>query len=438
MGELGKYKVVLDGTTLPNEDREQVIHALCELFHSHPPTMEKLLSGREVSLKKEYPRDEAEKICHAIRKAGAGCRVVPVREPEFPDAHGDEGWDDTRPAGSGVKDRGHPVVCPGCQQQCDSEWVICLYCGYSFVQSESGGGLLWENEEGGPEEPPGDSAESDGSERDPDAFTRVELARYIGPNAEYYAAQFSRMGTVHQPRFRLSWNWPAFFFFFFWALYRKMWLWAGLHLAGAMILVFVTSVSAVWVIYSLLWPAAANYLYFRRFGHHMGLAQLHYKGEERLQYLSRQGGVSKNAFWIGLAASFGLSAFSSNMMMNHLVGQYEERFGSLSGGASHLEQVRGDGTALESVGEPASPLARTSQVLSTMATGLKVVIAAGNDQLVQETLNGLVAKLDDRGIVDAWGNPIVVDREPDNVVFISPGPDGHAGTNDDILHKVNY
>lgn len=438
MGESEKFKVVLEGSILPNEDREQVIRALSELFHSRPATMEKLLSGKEVSLKKEYPEDEAEKICRAIRDAGAGCRVVPVREPEPSAVSDDSGIDDTHPAEDREDDRRHSIICPGCQQQCDSEWVICLYCGYSFVQDESGGGQLWEDETEGAGVPSGDSAESDEAERDPDGFTPAELARYVGPNAEYYAARFSRMGTIQQPRFRPSWNWPAFFFFFFWALYRKMWLWAGLHLAGAIVLVFITSVSAVWVIYSLLWPVAANYLYFRNFGNHMQMARLQYSGKERLQYLGRKGGVSKNAFWIGLAASFGFSAFSSNMMVNHLVGQYEERFGSRSVGASYLEQVRGDGTVVESIGEPTSPLARTSRVLSTMATGLKVVVAAGNDELVQETLNGLVAKLDNKEILDAWGNPIIVDREPDNVVFMSPGPDGYAGTDDDVLHKVNY
>ncbi len=438
MGELGKFKVVLDGSTLPNEDREQVIRALSELFHSSPPTMEKLLSGREVSLKKDYPRDEAERICGAIRNAGAGCSVVPVREPESSVVSGEIGCDDTHRAESGVNDLGRPISCPGCQQQCDSEWVICLYCGYSFVHNERDGGHLWEDEEEGSEDPSGVSGETDEAERDPNTYTRTELSRYVGPNAEYYAARFSGMGTIHDPRFRLSWNWPAFFFFFFWALYRKMWLWAGLHLAGATVLVFATSQSAVWVIYSLLWPVAANYLYFRSFGYHMRLAELHYSGQERLEYLGRKGGVSRNAFWIGLAASFGLSAFSSNMMVHHLVGEYEERFGSLSAGESHHEQVRGDGSVLESVGEPTSPLARTSRVLSTMATGLKVVIAAGNDDLVQDTLNGLVAKLDDREILDAWGNPIVMNREPGHVAFLSSGPDGSSGTDDDVLHKVNY
>ena len=438
MGELGSYKVVMEGKTLPNKDREQVIRALSELFHSRPSTMERLLSGSEVALKKEYPRDEAERICLAIQNAGAGCRVVRLEEPEPPETRDDDRHDAAQPDGRGEDGHGHPMICPGCQQECDSEWVICLFCGYELAQQDRERDFLWDSGQEDVEETAGTSEEADETESVPNAFTRAELARYVGPNTDYYAVQFSRMGTVHSPRFRLSWNWPAFFAFFFWALYRKMWLWAGLHLAGAMFLVFVTPLSAAWIVYSLFWPVAANFLYFRQFAHHIRQAPLQGRGEERLQYLGRKGGVSKNAFWIGLVASFGFSAFSSNMMVNHWVGQYEERFGSPLVGESYLEQVRGDGTVLESVGASDSPLARTSRVLSTMATGLKVVIASGNEGLVQDTLNGLVTKLNDSEILDAWGNSIILDREPDHVVFLSPGPDRLPRTDDDVLHRVKY
>lgn len=438
MGELDRYKVVMDGRTLPNEDREQVIRALSELFHSRPATMERLLSGNEVALKKEYLQDEAERICLAIRNAGAGCRVVRLEDPEPSETRDEIRPDDAQPDGGDMDDHGHPIICPGCQQQCDSEWVICLFCGYELVQQDSDSGFLWDSGQEDAEESSETSEETGETESVPNAFTRAELARYVGPNADYYAAHFSRMGTVHNPRFRLSWNWPAFFAFFFWALYRKMWLWAGLNLTGAMFLVFVTPLSAAWIVYSLFWPIAANFLYFRQFAHHMRQAPLQDQGEKRLQYLGRKGGVSKNAFWIGLVASFGFSAFSSNMMVNHWVGRYEERFGSPLVGESYLEQVRGNGTVLESVGAPDSPLARTSRVLSTMATGLKVVIASDNDDLVQDTLNGLVAKLNDSEILDAWGNSIILDREPDHVVFLSPGPDRLPRTDDDVLHRVKY
>ena len=423
--ELGKYKVIMSGTTLPNEDREKVIRELCELFHSRPSTMEKLLAGKSVPLKKEYARDEAEKICRAIRNAGAQCRMLPVQQEELAVVEDDYSY----LSGLSMDDSGHAIICPNCERQCDSEWESCQYCGHTFVRREQDSQFSFGVYDDAPSEVIEESVK-------PRSSVKEAVMRFVGPNADHYEPRFKRMGSVRSPVFRFGWHWPAFFAFFFWALYRKMWAWAAINLLGALFLVFFTPPTALWMIYSLVWPLTAHYLYYRHVGNHIRKVRS-LSREDRSQYIADKGGVSRGAMWLGVAGSIGLSAFSSNLMMNQLMERYEEMFGVPLGEQAYLEQMRGDGSVLESVGEPDSSLAVTSRVLSTLANGLKMIVAAGNEELIENTINGLIEKSDNEEIRDAWGSPMIVDRESNRVVFLSPGPDGRAKTDDDILHMVN-
>jgi hypothetical protein len=423
--ELSKYKVVMNGTTLPNEDREKVIRELCELFHSRPSTMEKLLDGKSVSLKKEYARDEAEKICRAIRNAGAQCRMMPVKMQELAVVEDDYSY----LSGLSLDDSGNAIMCPSCERQCDSQWESCQYCGHTFVRREQQDSQF---SFGVYEDDPSETAE----QVRPRSTIKEAVIRFVGPNADYYAQKFSAMGSVRNPTFRVSWHWPAFFVFFFWALYRKMWAWAAINMLVALFLTFILPPSPLWFLYSLVWPLIANYLYYRHIGGHIRKVRS-LSREDRGQYLAEKGGVSRSAMWIGVAASIGLSALSGNMMMNQLMSRYEEMFGAPPGEQAYQEQMRGDGSILESVGDPESKLATTSRVLSTLANGLKMIIAAGNEELVDNTISGLIDKSDNEEIRDAWGSPVEVDRESNRVVFLSPGPDGQTKTDDDILHMVN-
>ncbi len=425
MVELSKYKVVMNGTTMPNVDREEVIRELCELFHSRPSTMEKLLNDKPVPLKKEYARDEAEKICRAIRNAGAQCRMMPVKQEELAVVEDDYSY----LSGLSLTEGGHAIICPSCDRQCDSEWDSCQYCGHKFVRREQDSGFSY----GVYEDPP---TETLPEAETPRTSVRTEFVRFIGPNADEYAEKFSRMGTIRHPKFQVGWHWPAFLAFFFWALYRKMWLWAGINVVGALFLVLLTPPSPLWLVYSLFWPLTANFLYFRHISHHLRKSRS-FDGEAREQYLAEKGGVSRMAMWIGVAASCVLSAFSSNLMMNQMMSRYDEMFGVPGGEAPHLEQMRGDGSMMESIADPDSSLGVTSRVLSTLANGLKVIVAAGNEELVDNTIAGLISKSDNEEIRDAWGSPVVVEREADRVVFLSPGPDGRTKTDDDILQMVN-
>ena len=59
MGELSKYQVILSGKVIPGYDRPQVLQGLAEIFSSNTVTMERLLQGESVPLKKVYDKDKA-------------------------------------------------------------------------------------------------------------------------------------------------------------------------------------------------------------------------------------------------------------------------------------------------------------------------------------------------------------------------------------------
>lgn len=430
MEEFTKYKVVLSGETLPDQDREQVIRELCELFHSRPSRMERLLKGKEVHLKKEYSRAEAEKIIRAIRAAGAEVKMIPIQQQAL------EVLDDEYSTLSGLSlsEHGSGIPCPGCHQECEPDWKNCHHCGHALVRKEADSGFSF-----GADDDSSSFTEIPREERSQEERTRPStksyLVRFVGPNADYYLEKFKKMGTPRSPKFRLSWHWPALFVFFFWALYRKMWLWAAVNYTCTLLLVIFTTPSPLWLGFSLLWPVSANYLYYRHAASHVRRVRAIEDEEESERYFNKTGGVSKLAMWIGIAVTFAASVITSNMIATRLLQTYTEQFGGESVG---MMQMRGDGSVLKNKGAAGSKLARTSKSLNVMATGLKVVIGSGNEDLISQTVDNLVAKSDNEEILDAWENPIRVERQARRIVISSPGPDGAELTDDDIIQTIEY
>ncbi len=424
MEEFTKYKVVLKGTILPDQDQEQVIRELCELFHSRPSRMERLVRGKEVHLKKEYSRSEAEKICGAIRAAGAEVKMLPIQQKAL------EVLDDDYSTLSGfsLSEHASGIACPNCHQECDPEGESCPHCGHSLVRKEADSGFSFGGDDA--KEP-----EAEVPQEEIKVSTKSYLMRFIGPNSNYYIEKFRQMGTVRNPKFRISWHWPALFAFFFWALYRKMWLWAAVNYACTLGLVMYTTPTPLWLAYSLVWPLAANYLYYRHAAGHVRKVKSDEIEEDREDYLSSKGGVSKLAMWIGIAVTFTASLITSNMVATRMLETYSEQFGDQSGA---LVQMRGDGSVLTNPGSADSNLGRTSKALNVMATGLKVVIGTGNEELIAKTIDNLVQKSENEEILDAWGHPMIIEREAGRIVILSLGPDGKELTDDDVLQTVDY
>jgi hypothetical protein len=120
------------------------------------------------------------------------------------------------------------MTCGRCGKEIREDSVYCSHCGQK-VDLQTQGRLAV------------------GSEEDYRAF--------LGPRADNYLVKFKKFTNKEEEGFALTWNWPAFFFGFWWLLYRKLYVWALVALALWLIPHLALP---VWFI----WGAVANYLYY--------------------------------------------------------------------------------------------------------------------------------------------------------------------------------
>ena len=394
-GMFSKYRVVLDGQILPEFDRDTVLVGLAKMFHSKPKNMEKLLSGVPIPLKKEYEREQANTICQKIRRIGAKCSIEEIEgdslqllnEETLSNSHLDES--DNR-AGAIRKNRGN--IHYGAQVDRDSAQI-------AEVRKKKRESLTMD---------------------------------FVKTNVDYYQRQFDRFGSSRDSSFKLTWHWPAFFFFFLWALYRKLWLWAAAYMvvgAGIMMLPRPGLPSLIWL---LVWPLAANYIYYRQ-----AIActrKAIADPENKTSYMNR-GGVSKVAVWGGIVVAMFYSIMTSNYLAQKFMDQYGEHIQEVLPGSG--SQTRGDGSPVGNLEGAERKLSATSLSLSILGTSLKVLLVNNESVDSQEALKGFFDKIDKGEVTDAWGVPVIINAEVERYVLKSAGPDKAFDTNDDILQPVS-
>jgi len=122
-----------------------------------------------------------------------------------------------------------------------------------------------------------------------DGVIEKDLAIFIGKNADKYLSRFRNFDRGGEDSFAVTWNWPAFFFSFWWALYRKMYGWAVLIL-------FLYCVPFLGLIVMIGFGMSGNYLYFRRAKKRvLELKALPGTDLEKAAALARAGGVNNVA-----------------------------------------------------------------------------------------------------------------------------------------------
>jgi len=385
-----KYKVVLSGYVLPEHDRGEVIRALAALFNSDAELMQRLVKGKETLLKKAYTRNQALNICKAIRQAGAECRMREM----------------TAEGGEPAEDRGQPFV--------------------SDSNSTSDGGVFQEDTSPFSTY---EASEAETRSANKENF-RSRMARFIGSNADDYLTRFSRFGSPGHPKFALTWHWPALFCFFFWALYRKLWGWACVHFVGSLLLITTVSSPGVSLVWLLIWPLSANFIYFKHV-----VAKVENLPAEALRSGLRQGGVSLRSVWIGIVATLGLFVLVSNYIAIHILEKYGDQVGNVLPGSG--SQVRGDGSILADIGPANSKLAKTSFSLSFLATSLKLLAVKDHPEKNRQVIRRFIERIEKNNIRDSWDTVIRMEISSEGYVISSAGPDRSFGTDDDILQKVD-
>lgn len=381
-----RYKVILGGKVIPERSRDEVLKGLAGLFNSTTTAMEQVLQGHPTPLKKEYSESQATELCRKIQLIGAQCKIEEIRTERTVEGIVEEAACDTIDQKPGMVDEENPVH----EENPDR------------VKHQKAQGLVME-------------------------FVRV--------NTDYYQRQFARFGSPYRPSFRLSWHWPAFFFFFFWALYRKMWGMAALYMVVGTSMTTMTMsgpgsiFSLIWLIF---WPCTANWLYYRKAvsGIHRVVENPEMKGD----YVSR-GGVSKGMVWVGVVIMMVLSLWAGNHLARQFVEEYgEEIAGVLPGSGT---QVTRDGAVIHVTPQSGSGLVESSLTLSYLATTLKLLTVRSGDADNNAAVTEFIERLNQGEYTDGWGNEILVSQEVDRYVLFSAGPDQTYGTGDDILQTVS-
>jgi Protein of unknown function (DUF2628) len=128
--------------------------------------------------------------------------------------------------------------------------------------------------------------------------------QFIGPYADQYLKHFKKFGLGKEPKFALTWNWPAFLYIsFLWFLYRKMYVYAAVYALGPMISTYLTGDMTVGLVWSIMAGATANYVYYwhcrERIGEIKKSAGIDPAKQDEV--LKESGGVQPYVIWIGVA-----------------------------------------------------------------------------------------------------------------------------------------
>ena len=128
--------------------------------------------------------------------------------------------------------------------------------------------------------------------------------QFIGPHADRYLQHFNKFGLGEEPKFALTWNWPAFLYIsFLWFLYRKMYVYALVYALGPMISTYLTGDITVGLIWSIMAGATANYIYYWHCREHIGRIKNESWTEPAKQdeALKEAGGVQPYIIYVGIA-----------------------------------------------------------------------------------------------------------------------------------------
>lgn len=383
MQEAILYRVVLSGRMRPGYDRDAVIDALADLFGSSREKMARLLQGTAVPFRKEYDREEALRIRDRIRGAGAECEIEPA-----PDT-----------ATGGPANQAIPEV--------ESEGV---------TTAEA------------PDDAEAATAEPAAAD---DSGLMAALMAFVGPKADYYRQRFTRFGDLRQPRFAPTWHWPAFFAFFIWALYRKLWLWAGIYLAGSFLLLFFFAPLPLLLAWVVVWPLAANWLYFRQARSKVMAGDPAPEGGGQQYY--PDGGVSGRAVLLGIGFVILLNSAFSQLFLSRFIEKFEQEFGDLLPESGTI--LRGDGSVLDPAAAD-SQLRRSVERVTNLSVLIRLRLATQSEQGGTLDFDRLQQELGRDKFVDGWGNPLRIRQDVEGVTINSAGPDGAFDTADDILHTI--
>lgn len=118
-----------------------------------------------------------------------------------------------------------------------------------------------------------------------------DYGAFVDRNVHKFLPKFGKY-AVNPTGFHPGWNWAAFFFNFWWFLYRKMYLWSVLCFISLCLPYFNLLIIVGWGI-------AANYLYYKHATDKIAETKT-FHGESYAIYLRDAGGVNTWVPWVAL------------------------------------------------------------------------------------------------------------------------------------------
>jgi hypothetical protein len=221
------YKVVLKGKAILGWARADVVANLAALMKVDPEKASDYLQGEPLTVKQNVDKLQAEKIQEKIREAGAECDIVKLDVPAA--------------AKKAPRRPANAMECPKCGHVQQKGLDECGGCGVLFAKMAA----IAEAER-----------QAKAAAEAPKPHFLEDLAYFIGPNKDYYFKQVERF-RQRQGAFVWTWNWSAFLASFWWLLYRKMPLAAGIVFVGVCI-------PGVQLLVCIVLGGVANFLYFQQ------------------------------------------------------------------------------------------------------------------------------------------------------------------------------
>jgi hypothetical protein len=251
---------------------------------------------------------------------------------------------------------------------------------------------------------------------------------YIGPDAHNYLQTFRRFGTLADGSFASTWHWPAFFFGFLWALYRKLWLWGGFLLIGGTYTAYLAPPAAVFL--WLTWALSANYVYY----HHTTRRTrqiIDRHGQRATPHLVSEGGTSRIAVAGGIIA---LAAFPI-VFQDVLLKQISDLVGQSV--VVHM------GTAQDS--HPLGPEALSDVKITAAAVQMNLLVRdieswrkTHPGEIANASLGDIAreGRWKDSRLADPWGNLYRLSRAGSALELVSSGSDHRLDTTDDLRLQI--
>ncbi len=344
-----QFRLVFPGNILPGTDFDEVVFDLARLLKTTPDNAIKLVSGKKRYVKRDFLYEKADQLRVQVLQIGVECELEAVKDEasspkrkkrkrasSFPkpekmamqparSADGSEKLsldpDDQAEKNTAAEyaekipdKKGYSETMAEFERHANDKQEQNIE---SDLLDESFLSFNAEGKDAEAESKQPSSVKSD--------TMRRRLAQFVGVNLDAYLPKFDKFQQGGTPHFVFTWHWPAFFVPFFWAIYRKLWVWSVIILVSGIFLPLVSN---------LVWGSIANYIYYRHSLKKINKIRQAHLSNELDELVPQAGGTS--------VLSLSVSLLIILLLMNgvYWTSKFSPLFTTLSENLENIQQVQ--------------------------------------------------------------------------------------------------